>query len=71
MEKELGNIKFVEIDGGIRIEVTGDRFKDFAECGCGCMPVMAAGSFGPGMMFRKGEGSDCCSPEGEEKKEKG
>jgi hypothetical protein len=60
MEKEVGNIKFVEIDGGIRIEITGDRFKDFSERGCGCIPVMATSCCQPTKKNEKGEDSSCC-----------
>jgi hypothetical protein len=65
MEKEVGNIKFVEIDGGMRIEVTGEKFKDFADCGC--MPMTAAGCCGPFFKFAKSEDSECCPPEDKEK----
>jgi hypothetical protein len=41
MEKEKGNIKFIETDDGYRIEVTGKDLKDMI--GCCCMPMVGGG----------------------------
>ncbi len=33
MEKEIGQVKFTEVDGKFRIEVSGDRLKEmFSKC---------------------------------------
>lgn len=56
MEKERGQVKFIETDDGFRIEVTGKSLKDAFSC-C-CMPM-----FGTGQMSKV----ECCPP-GEDKK---
>ena len=34
MEKEIGQIKFIETDDGFRMEAKGKGFKDAIACGC-------------------------------------
>ncbi|HWR82290.1 MAG TPA: hypothetical protein VN285_03210 [Candidatus Deferrimicrobium sp.] len=58
MERELGQIKFTEIDDGFRIEVTGKSLKDMCNCGCGPVGLGAAWA------------AACCQPAAEPKKEK-
>lgn len=48
MEKERGQIKFIETDDGFRIEVTGKELKGLFS-GCCCGGNKSGGS-----------GSDCC-----------
>ena len=69
MEKEVGQIKFIETDDGFRIDVKGKSFKEAISCGC--IPM-----FGGVKMMKMEccptEGrkmEDCCPPQ--EKKEKG
>ena len=51
MEKELGQIKFTETDGGFRVDVTGKTLKEL--CSCGCLQVVVKGQDGK---------TDCCTP---------
>jgi hypothetical protein len=39
MEKEIGQIKYSEIDGGLKIEITGEKFKDMFAC---CLPLFGS-----------------------------
>lgn len=61
MEKDLGQIKFTKLDDGLRIEMTGEKFKDLGEC---CLPFL-----GGRMMAccSTGAGEECCSPKEEKK----
>ncbi|UCD17818.1 MAG: hypothetical protein JSV44_02635 [Candidatus Zixiibacteriota bacterium] len=61
MEKELGQIRFTKLDDGIRIEMTGERFKDLGEC---CLPMIGGGKF---RVASCEPAEDCCEP-GKEKK---
>lgn len=55
MEKERGQIKFIETDDGFRVEVTGKSLKE-AFSGC-CLPIF--GDCKPA--------SECCPPSEEKK----
>ena len=52
MEKEVGQIKFVETDEGLRIDIKGKTLKDVCNCCCGPMMAFAV----------KGASSECCEP---------
>jgi hypothetical protein len=56
VEKEKGQIKFVETDEGFRIEVTGKDLKEWFSC-C-CMPALGVA---------KQSKSECCPPAKEKK----
>jgi hypothetical protein len=56
MDKERGQIKFIETDDGYRIEIKGKDIKDMMSC-CG-WPM-----FGAGRAIRV----ECCEPEAEKK----
>jgi len=56
MEKEKGQIKFIETDDGYRIEIKGKDLKEFMSCCC-CIP---SGNV-------KAMKMDCCEPEKEGK----
>jgi len=58
MEKELGQIKFTKLDEGIRIEMTGEKFKDMGEC---CLPMPGGGMFAA-CCCSSDDDSSCCKP---------
>lgn len=47
MEKKLGTMKFTKTDDGLRIDISGDDFKEM--CSCCCEPPTD-------------KSSDCCPP---------
>jgi len=55
MEKERGNIKFIETDDGYRIEIKGKDLKDTFGC---CLPMAGMG---------KTMKVECCATEEEKK----
>ncbi|HHI02286.1 MAG: hypothetical protein DRP51_00750 [Candidatus Zixiibacteriota bacterium] len=68
MEKDVGQIKFIETDDGFRIDIKGKSLKEAISCGC--IPV-----FGGTKILKveccPAEGrkmEDCCPPEEKEKK---
>jgi hypothetical protein len=56
MEKECGQIKITETDGGYRIDISGKNLKEMFS-GC-CVKVCCAD---------EGNKGDCCQPEKEKK----
>ncbi len=58
MEKEYGQIKFVETEDGFRVEVTGKSLKEAFSC-C-CLPMFGAGQARTVKV-------ECCPPEEEKK----
>lgn len=51
-EKEIGQVRVVEVDDCLRIEVKGEKLKEMLSC-C-CLPLCCSG---------KSAESECCPPE--------
>ena len=70
MEKDIWQITYTETDNGVRINFTGEKFKEMASCGCipmmGCMPGSQHGTVCCCTPGHKDD-SSCC--ESGEKKE--
>jgi hypothetical protein len=56
LEKEMGEIRFIETEDGFRIEAKGKKLKEALSC-C-CIPLVGSA---------KGVRVECCSPEEEKK----
>ena len=52
MEKEIGQVKIIETDNGLRVDVTGKSLNELLSCCC----LQVAGA-------NPAKRSDCCPPE--------